>query len=189
MTEDTAQARRNEAFARFLARSVDSIIALPMSVLAIILITALTGMSDALAEWSRTSVVGGLVVNFGLIIAGHMLYDLACTRMYGRTPGKWLMGLRIVSNESGKPTLKAAAIRTFLVWTVGLGLAIPFVTLVAGIFGLVSLERNGVTFWDRKAGLKIEKRPVGPLRWGAALLIWAASMILLLGFTLSGPAA
>lgn len=174
MSTAPASGRGTQALARLFARGTDGVIALVLTVAVTILLTTLTGTADAMMRWSTESVVGGLVINFGLIVVGHMLYDFICTRAFGVTPGKALLGLRIVSEAGGKPTWRQSAIRTALVWTTGLALAIPFASIVTGVFGYMTLQRDGVTFWDSAARLYVEKKPVGVWRWGLAVLVWAA---------------
>lgn len=46
---------------------------------------------------------------FGLIVLG--IYSIACWHLYGATLGKWLMGLRLVRMDGGRPSIWADLLR------------------------------------------------------------------------------
>jgi uncharacterized RDD family membrane protein YckC len=60
------------------------------------------------------------------------VYWVLCHRLFGQTPGKWLLGIRVESAAGGKLTWKAALIRTAafawgpLAWTVLAGIVYFF---------------------------------------------------------------
>jgi uncharacterized RDD family membrane protein YckC len=83
------------------------------------------------------------------VIAG--LYFVLFTDLTGRTPGKWLMGLRVVRTGGGDITLGRAVLRS-------IGYTVSLIPLGAGFFWvLVDDERRG--WHDHIAGTKVEHQP------------------------------
>ena len=67
-----------------------------------------------------------------LVLPVAFVYWVLCHRLFGQTPGKWLLGIRVESASGGKLTWKAALIRTAafawgpLAWTVLAGIVFVF---------------------------------------------------------------
>jgi uncharacterized RDD family membrane protein YckC len=66
------------------------------------------------------------------VLPAAFVYWVLCHRLFGQTPGKWLLGIRVESAAGGKLTWKAALIRTAafawgpLAWTVLAGVVYVF---------------------------------------------------------------
>jgi uncharacterized RDD family membrane protein YckC len=83
------------------------------------------------------------------VIAG--LYFVLFTDLTGRTPGKWLMGLRVVKTGGGDITLGRAVLRS-------IGYIVSLIPLGAGfLWVLVDDERRG--WHDHIAGTKVQHQP------------------------------
>ncbi|HEX2370453.1 MAG TPA: RDD family protein, partial [Acidimicrobiia bacterium] len=80
-----------------------------------------------------------------------VLYFALSTDLTGRTPGKWLMGLRVVRMSGGDITLGRALLRS-------LGYIVSLIPLGAGfLWVLVDDERRG--WHDHIAGTKVQHQP------------------------------
>ncbi len=80
-----------------------------------------------------------------------VLYFALSTDLTGRTPGKWLMGLRVVRTCGGDVTLGRALLRS-------IGYIVSLIPLGAGFFWvLVDDERRG--WHDHIAGTKVQHQP------------------------------
>jgi uncharacterized RDD family membrane protein YckC len=80
-----------------------------------------------------------------------VLYFALSTDLTGRTPGKWLMGLRVVRMGGGDITLGRAMLRS-------LGYIVSLIPLGAGfLWVLVDDERRG--WHDHIAGTKVQHQP------------------------------
>ena len=80
-----------------------------------------------------------------------VLYFALSTDLTGRTPGKWLMGLRVVRTGGGDVTLGKSLLRS-------LGYIVSLIPLGAGfLWVLVDDERRG--WHDHMAGTKVQHQP------------------------------
>jgi hypothetical protein len=75
--------------------------------------------------------------------------------------GKWIFGVRILDSNSRPIGFVKAIKREVIVWFRGLGLGIPFVTLFTASSAYRTLNKNGVTSWDRDMNLSVSQRPNG----------------------------
>jgi uncharacterized RDD family membrane protein YckC len=82
------------------------------------------------------------LVSLALNLAIDFLYNVVCTARFGGSPGKLMLGLRVVSQD-GQPADMSVAFRR---WTPILALlvlgAIPIVGLIAGLLRFVLLVAN-----------------------------------------------
>ena len=73
-------------------------------------------------------------------------FDVAFWRLYGQTPGKWLMGIKVVRADGGPMTTRTALVR-FIGYLLS---ALPF---YAGFLWILGPERRG--WHDRLAGTEV----------------------------------
>ena len=71
-----------------------------------------------------------------------------CIKKWGRTPGKALLGIRVVSVDGTPITWARAWKREFLVWTTGLWLGIPLLFLFAAALAMRRVVSTGRAKWD-----------------------------------------
>ena len=127
---------------------------------------------------SRVSVI--LLVLFFLFfwLFFWMFFEAFLLSTVGTTPGKWLLKTRVLTSSGGKPAFSTALFRTFKVCWRGMGLGIPIVTLITHIVAYNRLEKNGVTSWDKDAGLVVVHERIGVIRTLVVILIFAACLFL-----------
>ena len=94
------------------------------------------------------------------------------------TPGKALFGIAVTDAAGGKLDLGRAVRRAYLAMAIGLGLAIPFVSLAAMAFGYFDYTRKGSSLWDRRAGAAFAAAPTGK-SWIVLCVIGLVAFILL----------
>jgi len=96
---------------------------------------------------------------------------------FGNTPGKMLIGLRVVSSQQPPRYLN----RAFSVWFRGIGLGLPFVWLITASLAHSRLKKTGLTSWDKDYGFTVEAYPIGVIHRTAAagiiLALFAANML------------
>ncbi len=93
------------------------------------------------------------------VLEGFMLY------LWGVTPGKWILGLR-VSSLAGLPPLNfnRSMIRSAASWFLGMVMGMFPFFIVAMIISYFSTKKRGLTSWDAIGRTKIEAvRPLGGL--------------------------
>ena len=90
---------------------------------------------------------------------------------FGSTPGKWLLNTRVIAQDGENPSFPKALRRSLGVWWRGLGLGLPLIGLITQISSYSKLKEDGITPWDRAAGLMVTHRKVGFPRMLFTLLI------------------
>lgn len=97
----------------------------------------------------------------------------------GTTPGKWLLGLVVVTPSGGRPGPAAALRRSLCVALRGLALGFVPLALFTGLAARRRLGEGGAAPWDRSSGLRVEGHPVDARRELAAALAGVAVGVLL----------
>lgn len=81
--------------------------------------------------------------------------------LFGTSPGKWFMGVR-VTGRNGRPIgLRAGLAREFNVYLRGLGLGIPVIALFTCIGAHNHLKEEGACTWDERKPWVVTHRPSG----------------------------
>lgn len=170
-----AQGRAAQGGRRFVARLVDT---LTVGVLAATVFwgiaqAALIDSGRGYEELPVEALLAWLAV-FALVPVETLMLATV-----GTTPGKALLGLRVVRLDGRKPGLAAAFARTTdLLWR-GLGLGLPMITLITSVVGFSTLVNQGRATWDIRNGLRVEATPIEGARWQTAVAIVIAALILL----------
>ena len=170
-----SSARAGVAMRRFLARVLD---------------TTTLGMLGAVALWAtlQREVPGVLgpatetpAVMLLLIMAVIALAPLEAIALFiaGTTPGKALLGLRVLRGGSGRPSPVQAFQRSIDVAWRGMALGIPVLSLITAIVAGARYVSSGTMRWDANAGLDMHAAPIAGGRWQMALAAAFGSFILL----------
>ncbi len=85
--------------------------------------------------------------------------------VFGTTPGKAILCIRVRNADGSKLTYFQALGRTFSVWLRGQGLNIPLVALITAITAYSRLKNDGSTSWDQVGGFIIVHRKISWWRW------------------------
>lgn len=83
---------------------------------------------------------------------------------FGRTPGKWLMGLRVVNEDGSKLALKAATWRSLRVMVTGIGFGWSFLSILCQAMSWVTTRRIGKPIWDHIGGHQVTVEPLSSFR-------------------------
>ena len=79
---------------------------------------------------------------------------------YGTTPGKWLLGLRVVNNDGSLLAVPAALLRSFRILVGGIGFGWGLLAIFCQAFTFFTVRKLGRPLWDHAGGHRVE---VGPL--------------------------
>jgi len=112
-------------------------------------------------------------VFLGAIAAG-LLVEAGFLALWGTTPGKWLMQVRVRQHNGKKLTYFGALGRALSVWMRGEGFHIPIVCLFTCLTAYNRLKEKEITSWDENGEFIVSHRRIGFFR---ALI---ATVILLL---------
>lgn len=96
-----------------------------------------------------------------LLSIAAILIEIVLLTVFGTTPGKKLLGIRLVNEGGDRLTLEQACKRCILVWTLGNALYISFLSVIANIVGYDRLKNTGSTWWDDKSGTVVSYEKTG----------------------------
>lgn len=140
-------------WSRFLARMMDMMIWFVLC-LAFVRITG-------------NSLVGFVTDPVQMLVA-HVLMvvpEALCLSIFGTTPGKALLGLRVEKSGSGGPPERSVAWqRALVVLGFGNGFYLSYLAVAAWIYHYVGLMRSNSTWWDRKLGLRLRGSQIHPIQ-------------------------
>ena len=152
--------------ARFLARIVDGII-----------FASMLGYIEAFRLFQHP-VAGWLI----FVFAASLLWAFVEANLLssiGTTPGKWLLGIRVINQQGNMPVLLEAFKRSIGVWWYGLGAGCVPLMPVTMVVNCVRLIRNRPMRWDRSGYFVVIFSPRGNLKMSCALAVVVLGCLLL----------
>ena len=151
---------------RFLARIVDGII-----------FASMLGYIEAFRLFQHP-VAGWLI----FVFAASLLWAFVEANLLssiGTTPGKWLLGIRVMNQQGNMPVLLEAFKRSIGVWWYGLGAGcVPLMPVTMAV-NCVRLMRNRPMRWDRSGYFVVIFSPRGNLKMSCALAVVVLGCLLL----------
>ena len=85
--------------------------------------------------------------------------------VFGTTPFKALLGVRVRNQDGSKLSYGRGLRRTFLLWFRGVGLGIPLVGLFTCIHSYKVLNRDGITSWDADGNFSVTHKEIKWWQW------------------------
>lgn len=83
---------------------------------------------------------------------------------FGTTPGKWLLGIKVVNDDGTLLSLAEATRRSARVLFIGLGFGWDILSLICQLMAWVATKRLGRPLWDHAGGHRLETSPINPFR-------------------------
>lgn len=83
---------------------------------------------------------------------------------FGTTPGKWLLGLKVVNEDGSLLSLAAATRRSSRVLFLGIGFGWDLISLICQIIAFVVTKKLGRPLWDQAGGHIVTATPLRPAR-------------------------
>jgi uncharacterized RDD family membrane protein YckC len=157
---------------RFFARTLDILWEAPL-VGAIVgyLGSVNTDLGDLIAT-SNPSVLGVLVAPI------VMLFDAAVVAMFFNSPGKALLGLKVVSAEAESLSPAEYLERNMRLWVSGMAFGLPLLSLFAAAYQGERAWRDGYTTYDRARGTLVLAGRLGFVQVAAAIFVLIALLSL-----------
>jgi len=87
------------------------------------------------------------------IVISWVILDGIAIHLWGTTPGKWILGLRIERLDRSRLGLAQSIFRSFRAWVLGMGMGSALVFITAPIC-IYFANRNGATIWDGRSGFQ-----------------------------------
>lgn len=106
-----------------------------------------------------------------LLVLAALPLEAVAIGLSGFTPGRALLGLRVVNRSGKAPGLNIGWQRAGRVALLGQAFLIMPFNLVAYGIAFAGLVGNGRTHWDRALDLSIRSTPLSANRWSAALAV------------------
>jgi uncharacterized RDD family membrane protein YckC len=101
------------------------------------------------------------------------------------TPGKWLLGIRVLNEDGSNLTLRQAHWRSMRVLTIGIGLGFSFLAVFCQGLSLVTARRLGRPVWDHLGGHQVAGEPLKG--WRVVLTVMGFFAAAQLQFAVTGP--
>lgn len=173
------QARAGQALRRWLARQLDT------ALLGGVGWALLAVLGWKLGSWSldAPSVAwrGNFLLALILLVIAAVPLEAVLVGLTGVSPGRALLGLRVIGPGGGPPGLLRAGERAARVALYGQGLLVfPFV-LVGHVIAFGLLAKDGRTHWDRVLDLQIRTQPIAAQRWLIVLGLLGGAWAMFLG--------
>jgi RDD family/GYF domain 2 len=135
------------------------------------------------AWWLLMYVVGGNIkamilnqwVHLSLFIPWFAI-EAALLHWFGTTPGKWLLGIRVMNEDGSALTLKSAILRSLIVWIAGLGFGWGFLTALCHVMSWFTARNIGKPVWDHIGQHKVTAVPVNAFKLIALIFLFIAAM-------------
>jgi uncharacterized RDD family membrane protein YckC len=96
-----------------------------------------------------------------LILLAWAFVEPLCLSVFGTTPGKALLKVRLSGPGGRRLTYIEALGRSLRLWWRGLGAGVPFVSLITLAVAYRRLKRQGHTSWDAEGGCEVRHEPIG----------------------------
>ncbi|MDD5359181.1 MAG: RDD family protein [Sulfurovaceae bacterium] len=112
-----------------------------------------------------------------LIIIVYLFIEAKIISKYGTTPFKKLLGISIVDINGEKLDYKTSLIRNLTLWLKGLGLTIPFISLIALIMSYNGYVEQGTTPWDKDNGVVVQYEPISTIRFAIGIIFGISALI------------
>jgi len=118
--------------------------------------------SASFVEWINQPGSGQL---FGLMcIPVGLVLDAGIYRVFGNTPGKSFMGLRVATLDARPLTFAEYLTRNYTMWISGLAFGFPLINLITMVAQSRRLEKGQQASYDESTGYRVRSRPIGTFR-------------------------
>ncbi|MES2475603.1 MAG: RDD family protein [Verrucomicrobiota bacterium] len=103
---------------------------------------------------------------------------------FATTPGKWLLGLRVLNQDGSHLDLATSTRRSMRVLFSGIGFGFSYLAAFCQILSLVVSKRLGTTLWDAAGNHQVTAVPPTPAKLVAVVLGYSVAIALLLAVQL-----
>ncbi len=142
-----------------------------------------------LGLWFAGRNIGDVLQNQWLVALQYVPWFVLETFLIHRfaaTPGKAMLGIRVLNDDGSRLSLGQATRRSLLVLTIGIGLGISILALFCQGLAFFTARRIGRPVWDHLGGHKVAGRPLNG--WGIAAAVMVFFMATRLHMAVVWPA-
>ena len=116
------------------------------------------------------------------VFAAHfvpaIIFEGILLHLFGLTPGKWVLRLRVEDQEGNLLSLGAAIMRSMRVWVLGVGMRMPILLLIGHLVALWMVKKRGAPLWDLVMGFRVPAAPLSAARLGFYFAVMAGIFVL-----------
>jgi len=132
-----------------------------------------------IAMWASGGDIGAALNNPWIILFQYVpwfVMETILLHRFGTTPGKWLLGLKVVNDNGSLLNLADATRRSVRVLFIGLGFGWGLLALICQLMAFFTAKRLGRPLWDHTGGHRVTATPLHPLRLVAYVFILFAAL-------------
>ncbi len=118
------------------------------------------------AMWTSGRDLGAIMRNAWIMLLLYVPWFVLETLLihhFRSTPGKWLLGIRVVNNDGSDLTLSESTRRSARVLFMGIGFGFGWLTLICQLMAYITVRRIGKPLWDHVGGHRVVARPLKPM--------------------------
>lgn len=134
-----------------------------------------------ISMWALSRDIGAMITNIWTLAFFYVPWfalETALIHRFGTTPGKWLLGIKVMNNDGSLLDLPQATHRSVRVLFIGIGFGLDFIALVCQIMAYFTTKRIGKPLWDQAGGHRISASDLQPFRVAALVAIMCGSVFL-----------
>ncbi len=113
---------------------------------------------------------------FLIIYLPWFIFEAFLIHKFGTTPGKWLLGIRVVNEDGSSLSLKQGIWRSLRVMVTGVGFGWGLLALFCQLMSWTTTRRIGKPVWDFIGKHRLEVKPVNPLGILVVIGLFIAAM-------------
>jgi uncharacterized RDD family membrane protein YckC len=128
-----------------------------------------------MAIWAMGADIGAVLDQTWLMIFHFMpwfVLEIVMLQRFGTTPGKWLMGLRVLNRDGSRMNVSESMRRAWRVYFIGIGMGWGLLALICQLMALAGVKRFGMPIWDHAGGHQVIAEPLRGARVGAFVCLW-----------------
>lgn len=117
--------------------------------------------------WAAGRDIGATLNNPWIILFQYIpwfVMETILLHRFGSTPGKWLLGIRVLNDDGTLLNLRQATLRSSRVMFLGIGFGWGILALICQIMAYFTTKRLGRPLWDHAGGHRLKTTPLNPLR-------------------------
>lgn len=116
-----------------------------------------------LCMWASGRDIESVLSNLWIMVVQLVPWFIAesiLIHRFATTPGKWLLGLRVINTNGTRLSLAAATLRSFRVLVGGIGCGLFLLAPFCQSLSFFTAKRLGNTLWDQAGGHRVESQPL-----------------------------
>lgn len=120
-----------------------------------------------LCLWAARQNIEAALMNEWILLVQYVpwfIMEALLLHYVGNTPGKWLLGMKVVNTDGSRLDLAASTRRSLRVMFTGVGFCWPLLAVFCQALSYFTAKRLGATLWDHNGGHRVVSTPLNPFR-------------------------